>query len=80
MIGPGIATVKLNGKPPFYRIVIPKSLADEVELKTGKKLEDRDQVRIWIEPTGLKTPPRKNAFGKYNKEVENERNSENSDN
>jgi len=66
MIGPVVATVKLNGKEnPFYRIVLPKALADEVELK-DKKLEDRDQVRIWIERTGLKTKPRKNAFGKYN--------------
>lgn len=72
MIGPGIATIKLNGKSnPFYRIVVPKALVDEVEAKL-KKLEDRDQVRVWLEPTGIKSKPRKNAFGKYNLEVENE--------
>ena len=73
MIGPGIATVKLNGKQnPFYRIVIPKSLVTEIAAK-DIMLEDRDQVRIWIEQIGIKTPKKRNAFGIYNKETEAEK-------
>ena len=64
MIGPAIATVKLGGiKSPMYRLTVPKTLIDE------GKIENRDQVRIWIEKIGVKAPLRKNAFGKYNKEV-----------
>ena len=50
-------------------VTVPKALLAEAEAK-NEKLEDSDQVRIWIERTGVKTPPRKNAFGKYNKEPE----------
>ena len=68
MIGPGMATIKLNGKKsPMMRLVVPKDIIDEAIAK-GEPLEDRDRVRIWIEKTGAKSPARKNAFGKYNKD------------
>ncbi len=69
MIGPGLATVKLNGqKCPMIRVVIPKALIDEAAAK-NEPLEDRDRIRIWIEKTGTKSPARKNAFGLFNKDV-----------
>ena len=68
MIGPGLGTVKIRGiKSPMAAVVLPKSLLEEAKAKQ-QKLEDRDQIRIWIEKTGVKSKPRKNAFGKYNKE------------
>ncbi len=69
-IGPVISTIKFRGrKSVMAAVTVPKALLAEAEAK-NEKLEDSDQVRIWIEKTGVKTPPRKNAFGKYNKEPE----------
>lgn len=66
VIGPGMATIKLNGKKsPMIRVVIPKDLIDEA-ISKNEPLEDRDRVRIWIEKTGAKSSARKNAFGKFN--------------
>ncbi len=63
MIGPGIATVKYRGKAsPMYAIVLPMSLVKEAKAK-DQKLEDRDQIRVWIEKTGIKSDPRPWAFG-----------------
>ena len=71
MIGAGLATVKKGGvKNPMWYVTLPRSLVNEVALKDSP-LENRDQIRIWIEKTGTKTNPKKNAFGKYNLEVKN---------
>jgi len=62
MIGPETATIKINGKESvMYTLVIPKKLIDEIEGKTEKRIEDRDRVRIWLEPTGVKATPRRNC-------------------
>ncbi len=72
MIGPGIATVKKGGVVnPMWYVTLPQLILKEVALKDSP-LENRDQIRIWIEKTGTKTAPKKNAFGKYNKEVKDE--------
>ena len=67
MIGPHRGTVKFRGKAAVMAAV---NLSRDLLAEAGAKnegLEDRDQVRIWIEKIGIKTPARKNAFGKFNK-------------
>ena len=73
MIGPETATVKLRGiKSPMYALVVPMRLVKQLEQKTGEKLEDRDQVRIWIEKTGIKSDARPWAFKKKVENLEQE--------
>ena len=66
-LGPALTTIKRNGViSPMLRVTVPKALIDEAAAK-NEPLENMDVVRIWIERTGAKAKPRKNAFGKYNK-------------
>ena len=69
MSGDYRTTIQLSGiKSPKYTVTVPKALIRELHDK-GIIIEDRDEIKIWIEKTGNKTPPRKNAFGKYNLEA-----------
>lgn len=64
MIGPDKTVVKVAKKNGQIRVTIPKSLIDEAAAK-GEMLEDRDEIRLWIEKTGVKASARgRNPFEK----------------
>ena len=68
IVGPHVATVRLNGRAyqgrQIYLITLPSELIWEAEAK-GVKFEHLDKVRITLEKTGTKANPRPHAWNAH---------------
>lgn len=68
MIGGDRTTVHFHGKTnPMVSVRIPRALLRELEIK-GEALENKDEVRIWLEKTGNKSLSKPWAFGRGKKD------------